>query len=272
MKTITVSFLLIVALATILFLSVWGLTGSVDAAKGAAAFAVTALPSVSSWLEQSEAKRSIIPGYKMAIRSIDGFSISLPVLVAVGTMIALAILIIGNAFSSFVLESVRSVFSQAPELSDAEKAALISLSGLANLPILLVGTYLLGKWVSWRCARNGILAVVLIALLTAFLNRLTDFFILTPGEFQALFQREKTIPNLAPFFLVQFVSISVPGLLGFWRGRRERMSKYMGYLLSALPEETRNSLVDLAFDEVKKIVDAQRQQSRPANLAVASAP
>ena len=50
------------------------------------------------------------------------------------------------------------------------------------------------------------------------------------------------------------------------------MSKYMGYLLSALPEETRNSLVDLAFDEVKKIVDAQRQQSRPANLAVASAP
>ena len=123
MKTITVSFLLIVALATILFLSVWGLTGSVDAAKGAAAFAVTALPSVSSWLEQSEAKRSIIPGYKMAIRSIDGFSISLPVLVAVGTMIALAILIIGNAFSSFVLKSVRSVFSQAPELSDAEKAA-----------------------------------------------------------------------------------------------------------------------------------------------------
>jgi hypothetical protein len=52
--------------------------------------------------------------------------------------------------------------------------------------------------------------------------------------------------------------ILVPGLLGFWRGRRERTSKYMVYLLSALPEETQNSLVDLAFEEVREIVEARR--------------
>jgi hypothetical protein len=31
-----------------------------------------------------------------------------------------------------------------------------------------------------------------------------------------------------------------------------------GYLLSALPEETQNSLVDRAFEEVKKIVEVRR--------------
>src|SRR5258707_15357382 len=77
MKTMTVSFLLVASIAIILFVLVWLLTGNVDAAKGAGAFAVTALPSMASWLEHSEAKKSIIPGKNMAIRSFEGFSISL---------------------------------------------------------------------------------------------------------------------------------------------------------------------------------------------------
>jgi hypothetical protein len=271
MKTMTVGFLLVAATATILFLLIWVLTNNVDAAKGAAAFAVTALPAVSSWLEHSEAKKSSIPGEKIAIRSFEGFSISLPAVVALGTIIALAVLNIGNFFAGFFAAAMRFAAS-GQEIDEPQKGELLQTAILAYLPILAAGLYFLGKWISWRCARNGILAVVLIAFLTASITKLSDFMILTPTQWHSLNPlHEKTVPALLAVVSYQFAFIAVMGLLGFWRGRRQRTSKYMNYLLSALPEDTRNSLVDLAFDEVRKIVDARRssqQHSRPANLTV----
>jgi hypothetical protein len=257
MKTMTMSFLFVAVLAPILFLLVWYLTDNVDAAKGAAAFAVTALPSISSWLEHSEAKQSSIPGKKMAIRSFEGFSISLPVAVAVGTIVGVAIVNIASFFSGFVVGLVRSVAAgQAPEV--AETSTLLRASTLGNLPIFLIGFYLLGRWLSWRCSKNGILAVVLMALLTAIMNRLLELLVMSPEVWQSFYGPERTVLSLLVLVFVQFAFILVPGLLGFWRGRRERTSKYMVYLLSALPEETQNSLVDLAFEEVREIVEARR--------------
>jgi hypothetical protein len=267
MKTITVSFLLVAALAAVLFLSVWYVTDNIDAAKGAAAFAVTALPSVSSWFEQSEAKKSSVPGEKMAIRAFEGFTISFPVVVALGTIIALAILNIGMFFTGGLVGMMGSSAS-GQALSVSEKAELIGIAGLGNVPILSIGSYLLGKWISWRCARHGILAVLLVALLTALISKTIDFAALTADEWRTLYQQERTVVSAIVVWLMQFAFISVASLLGYWRGRRQRTTKYMNYLLRALPDETQNSLVDLAFDEVKRIVDAKRSSQPLARGAL----
>jgi hypothetical protein len=50
----------------------------------------------------------------------------------------------------------------------------------------------------------------------------------------------------------------VPGLLGYWRGQKYRLSKYLHYLLDVLPAETRDTVIGLAFDEAQKIVSAKR--------------
>jgi hypothetical protein len=252
MKTMTVSLLFVAVLASILFLSVWYLTANADAAKSAAAFAVAALPSVSAWLEQSEAKQSSIPGKKMAIRSFEGFSMSLPVAVAVGTIVGVAILNIANFFAGFVAGMISSTVATASATS-----AIMRISILGSFPVTLLGFYLLGKWLSWRCSRNGIVAVVLVALLTAIANRLLELSV--PGDaWQSIYQEERTALSLSVLALSQFAFLLVLCLLGFWRGRRERMSRYVGYLLSALPAETQDSLVDLAFEEAKKIVADRR--------------
>jgi hypothetical protein len=257
MKTMTVSLLFVAVLATILFLLVRYLTDDVVAAKGAASFALTAWPSISSWLEHFEAKQSSIPGKAMAIRSFGEFSISFPVAVAVGTIVGLAIFNIAGFFSGF---GAGMVTSQAPELAE-KKGTLFQAGAVGVLPVLLVGFYFLGSWLGSRCSRNGILAVVLMALLTAIINKLSELLVTSPEEWQSLYQLERTVLNLFVMGFGQFAFILVLGLLGFWRGRRERTSKYMGYLLSALPEETQNTLVDLAFEEVRKIVETRR--SRP---------
>ena len=43
------------------------------------------------------------------------------------------------------------------------------------------------------------------------------------------------------------------GLIGYWRGRKYRLSRYLHYLLDVLPAETRDTVIDLAFDEARKI-------------------
>src|SRR5882724_10384516 len=157
MKTMTVSLLFVSVIATILFLTVWYLTDDAKAAREAAAFAVAALPSISSWLEHSEAKQSSDPGKRMAIRSFEGFSISLPVAIAVGTIVGVAIVNIGSFFSGFAAGMTRAeAASQAPEI--AERAKALAGANFANIPIFLVGFYLLGRWLSRR-SRNAIFAV-----------------------------------------------------------------------------------------------------------------
>jgi hypothetical protein len=75
-------------------------------------------------------------------------------------------------------------------------------------------------------------------------------------EFQTLFGEGLT--GVFPFVLGLFGFFAIFGLLGFWRGSRLQKTQYINYLLSALPEGTRNVLVDLAFEEAKKIVDNRR--------------
>ncbi|MBM3553592.1 MAG: hypothetical protein FJX45_18045 [Alphaproteobacteria bacterium] len=262
MRLVTVSFFLVAAIGAVLFLLVWFLTNNMDAAKGVAACAVAALPTVSSALEKSEAKESSLPDKKMAIRSIEGFSISFPAVVAIGAVIGVAILNLGSFFGGVLVAAVRALGTN-ETMSAAEQGRLFPIVGLANLPILVVGSYLLGKWVSWRCAKKGILAVVLMAFLIAIINRTFDAITLTKEEWQALFHgSEKDFTGMATAIIPQFTIILIPGLFGYWRGCRQRTNKYMDYLLSALPEETRNSIVDLAFDEVTRVVDARRAKAK----------
>jgi hypothetical protein len=44
----------------------------------------------------------------------------------------------------------------------------------------------------------------------------------------------------------------VAGLLGYWRGQKYRLSKYLHYLLGVLPAETRDAVIELAFEEAQK--------------------
>jgi hypothetical protein len=266
MKTMTISFLLAAALAGVLFLVVWYLTNNAEAAKAASAFAVTALPSISTWLEQAQARQSAVPGKKMTIRSFEGFSISLPLSVAIGTVVGVAIVNIAALFSGFVVGGVASL-SGANTLDNAKAGELLRVGSVSAIPVLMIGFYLLAKWLTWR-SKKGILAVLLTVLMTAITDKLMDFW-LVPENWQSFYEMERTARTLFLMTSAHFATLLIPSLVGFWRGRKEKTSRYMGYLLATLPQETQNSLVDLAYGEVTKIVDARRKAAPPAGVAAA---
>src|SRR4029077_6742618 len=71
------------------------------------------------------------------------------------------------------------------------------------------------------------------------------------------FERLSIFGILKRIATISFLII-VPGLIGYWRGQRQRLSKYLNYLLSVLPPQTRDTVVDLAYGEAQKVVPAMR--------------
>jgi len=43
------------------------------------------------------------------------------------------------------------------------------------------------------------------------------------------------------------------GLFGYWRGHRHKLSAYLYYLVRVLPAETRETVVELTFEEAQKV-------------------
>lgn len=54
-------------------------------------------------------------------------------------------------------------------------------------------------------------------------------------------------------FLIGVAKYGLPLVFGYWRGRVIQSSRYLVYLLRALPQESRDTLVNLASDEAKRL-------------------
>jgi hypothetical protein len=59
--------------------------------------------------------------------------------------------------------------------------------------------------------------------------------------------------------IVEFPFEIFSGLIGYWRGRKYRLAAYLHYLLGVLPAETRDTVVELAFDEARKVASSGRR-------------
>lgn len=96
--------------------------------------------------------------------------------------------------------------------------------------------------------------MLLVAFFTAVGSVAMDVVLLTDEMYLSVFDAERLAPSPLLSRIVPITLIFlVPGLLGYWRGRKYRLSKYLHYLLGVLPEETRDTVIDLAFDEAQKV-------------------
>ena len=67
-------------------------------------------------------------------------------------------------------------------------------------------------------------------------------------------------------FAGNFGSMTVPGLIGVWRGKRMRLTRYLGYLLSRLPMDTRFAIVNMVYDEVNRLTAGAMKEQGLVNL------
>jgi hypothetical protein len=145
-------------------------------------------------------------------------------------------------------------------LADVEPTNLVFVM-LLGMVIPLVSAYVVGKWIGARCERKGWLAVVIAALFVPVFDRTLSFIFYSREELSVFLHASSTVEL---FFLPVAIIGSLFGLvclLGYWQGQTTQLSRYLTYLLRALPEASRDTLVHLAYDEATRLAPARAKTS-----------
>jgi hypothetical protein len=123
------------------------------------------------------------------------------------------------------------------ELSDSPPTFYFVVFGV--LPLRMIAAAYIGRWIGTR-SRPYVLAIVIGAIVLGFIaisvrdsNALSDTDMILSITFGQL------------FFII-------PAALGFWFGQRQKPAYYLAFILNVLPEQTRQTIVEMAQDEAKR--------------------
>jgi hypothetical protein len=241
MKNLGISFGIAFA-ASILFFCILNFGLNLDAH---AAYGIAGLPFISSThlcelLEQREGRKRLSgapASHARGVYTFDKFAISPAVIVVYGVVIMVVVVELLGAVAGFLAA-----------IADDTKM-ILAFSVLFNV----IAAYLTGRWIGSRSGSRGIIAILSLFVLAVVIGKSIDFAIMSSADFKELYGEEKSLDLLLLHILGGSVILSISGLIGYWRGRRMRLLKYLRYLLGVLPKDTRDALVDLAYEEARNI-------------------
>ena len=113
----------------------------------------------------------------------------------------------------------------------------------------------IGRWIGNRCPPlHGLAAAIGSIVVGHSANILLTFGLLRlfsgwfGSEIVEAYTSNMTIMGLMPaFFIIVFYIIIIS--LGVWWGNRGRLARYFVFILKVLPQETRQTIVEIARDE-----------------------
>jgi len=245
MKYLGIAFGISLGASVILF-AVLNLAFHMDAhgAAGIAGLPFIAAHHPCEMLERTQARKNIALEPTKSIYTFDGFSISWKLMVAYGVMILFGVMQLSSLIG---LGLITLLFGA--DASTVDPRTILAIA----LPINLTGSYCLGRWIGTRCSRYGIGVVLLVAVIGVSVTKIVDFAVLSPADFQAAYDQSKGFVTFLAHVFGGFWVFSLTGLIGYAVGRRSRLSKYFRYLLSVLPKDTRETLVNLAYEEAQNL-------------------
>jgi hypothetical protein len=220
--------------------------GGSDAAKATASL-LSSIPVMSftellKFLEGREGRKNLAAGKRAPIYDFSGFQIAWPLMALYGCFLLISIDLASTVPAALVDEYIVGNF---PDIEKpVRNACRLGLILSTNWFAMILCAYLVGRWIGTRCSSGGMIAVLLVIIISTAFWRAVD--LLTPGE-------EEFTPSEQVLDLLRFPFLICIGLIGYRRGRKYRLSRYMHYLLDVLPAETRDTVIDLAFDEARKI-------------------
>jgi hypothetical protein len=119
------------------------------------------------------------------------------------------------------------------------------------VPSILFSVYFVGRWVGARCDEHGLLVATTGPILGAllFISYSTiSMIVLTRSV--AVLSTEAFLTILIIFPVVGTLGVP-PCLLGYWRGRRKRMTLYLRYLLTFLSPDEQRAILDMAYEAAR---------------------
>jgi hypothetical protein len=207
-------------------------------------------------LERDEGRKSVAAGHRTPVYDFRSFRIAWPLMVVYGAAVLLG-----------VSTSVNFVVGFMGGLMGAEikvmRPALITVSVL----VILLASYHIGRWIGTRCSQFGIATMLLVALFTGTLLVALEVFTTSDEAYRELRGWERMSAHSLLPIVVNAPLIFAFELVGYWRGRKRRLSEYLSYLLGVLPPETRDTVVELAYEEAQKAASVRRADLERARVA-----
>jgi len=249
MKNFIFAFFIVLFLVCILILVLSLLEIPVGTSQGLIGSFVLVVLYVHRLLEKKDiAKTNSVPLSDRLVQ-FKGFGMASTVMIFYGTLILLAV----ASFNGFLFG-----LALGPE---EEMVTIISICII--IVFLLAGNFFIGHWVGSRCSEGiakGMVTLLAIYVTYGLLKLLIDIAFIDsifslskiPSLSEAPHERRQSFLIMANFMGI--VVYFIIGLIGYWFGRRRRLSKYMDYLMHILSPDTRKILVELAYDEVKRLV------------------
>jgi len=215
-----------------------------DVAKALAALPIVGCQQIAEMIERQTARRNLTAGHEGTVQSFEGFCIPWPLTAAYATFALIAVI----QASSFLIGAIIGAAGLASNVANAVTAIL-----LIDFPIALAGAYFVGQWVGTRSRSHGIFAVLTTVFLSVLINQTLTIYFVPQEIYQHTFQHEKTLTSFIGTVGGGFLLLLLPCLIGYWRGSKRRMIKYMQFLFAVLPADTKSTLVDLASQEANRV-------------------
>lgn len=112
------------------------------------------------------------------------------------------------------------------------------------------GLYFTGRWVGIKSLGCGIWSVITIGLVHSIIENFLNWSFASDRAFSIFFGEIERSVWLLIMMMVGGWVIRVPLLIfGYWRGRRIRRVSYLRFLMKLIPDESKNAIIDLAFEE-----------------------
>jgi hypothetical protein len=259
MRHFAIAFGIVCGAAVILFSAAVALLSSLGlpqpqpqaAAATLATAVVSSFTKVAEFLEQQESKKRLAVGRRKPVYDFRGFQIGWALMAVYGTLWLVVLLQAAGFVAGFIFSGVMTS-------TDSENASnLVALSSFLQTIVMIFAAYFIGRWIGTRISRLGIVTMFLIAVFAPLIAVGLDVAVLSDETYRkfagserwAFFETFKQIARIS-FIIV------VPGLIGYWGGQRQRLSKYLDYLLHVLPAQDRDTVVELAYGEAQRVAAA----------------
>jgi hypothetical protein len=212
---------------------------------GAAYIPALFMRNVYDLLEASSAKRALAKTGRQAI-SVNEFSIH-PLAAFLFSLITWSGVFFLTGALMALFETMAEDVSNINIGDSQPKSIFVNyLVAFTASPLRVIAAAYIGRWIGIRSRRYA-LAIVISSIA---LGSIADFvwLVLSNGVFKA------TSNDLAQFltFLPDIVLFIISGALGSWYGQRRKLAYYLAFILKILPQETRQTIFEMAQDEATR--------------------
>jgi hypothetical protein len=214
------------------------------------ALPLAAVPHIAEILERRHARQSLQPGRKTSVATLQGYTLQWLLMTVLGAAITFGAAQVGSLVGGlFAIILAPELTAEAAEhLTPEFSGAVLLLSAIANI----IGVVFVARWIGIRARSHGMLAVILMVILSQVLTRGLDLLMVPIEDYERILGATG-VGDILLQNCIGTAILCLLGLFGYWLGRRRRLAKYMGYLLGILPTETRELLVGLAYEEAQAV-------------------